>query len=862
MIRIYLIMFYCLAWLCLPKNGYSQQENIWMWGDLMRGYGLDFNSGAPLPFPVNSSVNGWEANASVCDEKGKFLFYTNGDEVWNKDQVLMPNGGNLVSVSYHPVNSTHQGAVIVPFPDGRNQYYIFSLGAITGGSGPHAGILYYSIVDMNLDAGLGDVVAGSKGISLDSGFFEGITAVAGERCNVWLLTRSKNTGDLKAYDITAAGISPEPVSSPVFPLSGTILNRPGSIKVAPDRRKIICTDINYRMMNFDPNTGKASHPVKLAPTDFLNLGAHIPEFSPDNTKVYLRDPYIDSIYQYNITLNNVESMHAERLAISNVDSFTCISFKLGPDGRIYFNRDGKNIDRINEPDLPGLACGHEKAAIPGMAMVWGGPNVVPVVHRDTAASVTTFTEPGCWQQAISLEPGDTFSFNHLWSTGSTRPYIAVDAPGSYQVNYYTPSCTYHSDTFLVAFPHGPLPQLATEAQCGNAPHGKAWVSRPHGDPALFFYTWMNQAGDTLSQADTLKAAAGRYKLHVSSFSGCDTTLLLEIPLIDPRAGFGATDTLICLGTGIEFFNTSDGHFDRFHWRFGNGDSSSELQPQYIYPEAGKFNVTLVATGKICKDTVVQAIIVDAPLSRLTFSKSRDSICTGEAIFFQHHPTETLRNITWSLDTGSWFSGNATAFHHAFDRSGDIPMVLAAQFRACPEMTTRDTLHVYPLPLINLGPDNFLCMNGRPLLLENKAGVKQGDSYQWSTGVDTQVLQVSRPGRYSLTVTTAQGCSSTEHVEVIANCYLDIPNAFSPNEDGINDYFFPRPLMAVGLSSFRMQVFSRWGQLLFATTQQEGKGWDGRYNHIAQPPGVYVYRIDIQFKSGIAERYEGNMTLLR
>jgi gliding motility-associated-like protein len=60
----------------------------------------------------------------------------------------------------------------------------------------------------------------------------------------------------------------------------------------------------------------------------------------------------------------------------------------------------------------------------------------------------------------------------------------------------------------------------------------------------------------------------------------------------------------------------------------------------------------------------------------------------------------------------------------------------------------------------------------------------------------------------------------------------------------------------------MQIFNRWGQLIFETTSIDGRGWDGAFNGVAQPAGVYVYLVEASFVNGKAERYQGNVTLLR
>jgi gliding motility-associated-like protein len=124
------------------------------------------------------------------------------------------------------------------------------------------------------------------------------------------------------------------------------------------------------------------------------------------------------------------------------------------------------------------------------------------------------------------------------------------------------------------------------------------------------------------------------------------------------------------------------------------------------------------------------------------------------------------------------------------------------------------------------------------------------------------LKVVHPGTYSLTVTAEPlGCNTTESVIVSKDCYIDIPNAFSPNGDGVNDFFFPRQLLSNSLAGFKMQIFNRWGQVIFETTKTDGRGWDGNFNGSHQPEGVYIYKISAIINEE-QENYQGNVTLIR
>ncbi len=123
--------------------------------DIRHRRGLDFSTGTPVA--MANSMDSEAGCASVSSHSGSLLFYSNGEKVWDRNHNLMPNGtgllGNLAS------NTAGQGVLIVPFINDTNRYYLFSQGTE----------LYYSVVDMTLNGGLGNVVASQKNIQLAAG---------------------------------------------------------------------------------------------------------------------------------------------------------------------------------------------------------------------------------------------------------------------------------------------------------------------------------------------------------------------------------------------------------------------------------------------------------------------------------------------------------------------------------------------------------------------------------------------------------------------------------------------------------------------------------------------------------------------
>lgn len=96
------------------------------------------------------------------------------------------------------------------------------------------------------------------------------------------------------------------------------------------------------------------------------------------------------------------------------------------------------------------------------------------------------------------------------------------------------------------------------------------------------------------------------------------------------------------------------------------------------------------------------------------------------------------------------------------------------------------------------------------------------------------------------------------INIVVNPILDVPNAFTPNGDGVNDI---AKVIGVGISRMDFRIYNRWGQLLFQTNSRK-QGWDGSYKGKQQPMDVYAYVLDAEFFNGQKVRKQGDITLIR
>lgn len=322
------------------------------------------------------------------------------------------------------------------------------------------------------------------------------------------------------------------------------------------------------------------------------------------------------------------------------------------------------------------------------------------------------------------------------------------------------------------------------------------------------------------------------------------------------------DNFVCTGKPVTFTNGSSGTLLHYNWTYGDGNSDTAASPVYTYLHTGIYTVTMVVTNYVpCYDTVTTVLEVDS-VSAISISATDSVLCSGHAVTFTGiFSPQGNTGTTWSFN-GTDAINNVNPILHSFDGGDMYTVSLTAFYRACPDTTATRKIFVFDHPAINLGPDTSICIGSSPIYLYDIINANKANArWQWNTGQTGPGINVVAPGYYSATV-SIDGCYSSDTVWVTNSCYIDIPNAFTPNGDGVNDYFMPRDVLTKGLSTFKMEIYNRWGQLIFETDHIEGRGWDGRFNGEPQPQGVFVYRIEASFIDGQKEQHQGNVTLLR
>lgn len=347
----------------------QKQAHVWLFGDSL---GLDFNS-SPPKLLTNGKIYGdlfsgdSESAASIADETGRLLFYTDGVNVWNKENNVMPNGTGLLG------SGTTTQTIIIPRPGTKTLYYVFT-------ASPEADDNYfpfedkgfrYSTIDLTLNGGLGDVT--EKNILLEKSTTEKIAATlhANER-DVWVVMHEWRSNVFQSYLVTEKGISRSPVRSAVGSVHekkryvGEIpyaLDAIGQMKISPNGERLALALYQSKIaeiFGFNNETGRVSNPVKVDGFEDVNLLYGV-EFSPNSQLLYLTD---GTAFVFQIDIAQLPKIKKVIVGNTLPDVSNPNGLQLGPDGKIYVaQRDRDYIGAIHNPATQGEACGFDRYAI-------------------------------------------------------------------------------------------------------------------------------------------------------------------------------------------------------------------------------------------------------------------------------------------------------------------------------------------------------------------------------------------------------------------------------------------------------------------------------------------------------------------
>ena len=528
-------------------------------------------------------------------------------------------------------------------------------------------------------------------------------------------------------------------------------------------------------------------------------------------------------------------------------------------------------------------------------------NIV-VLNPKPNASFTSSAAAACAQTNISLVSNSGFNSSstnpsYSWNFAGGASSLISNNPPSYNVNWTNAGpgsinpqvslvlvqdgCS--SDTFksvLTIYPN-PIAKLSANpmATCPQVPVGvSAAMCITNAGGGAVSYNWNFTGGSAApgsgvgpQNVSWVNGTPGNItqKVYLQlTQNGCNSNTDSVLILIHPKpiSSFTISPNIICSG-GISNFTfngvtNSSGGLVNYTWNFDGGGAvpGTGVGPHtvgYVSPSNTSVHQTsLIITQDGCSDTSNQNITVTPQPNPVI--KGNHTFCLGETVMLTLSPT--------GFPTVHWSNGGST--DTIFVKQEGNYFVNISDAAGC-SGNTSFKLEGFAAPTANAGVDTTI-FEGVSIQLNSNSSYG-ADLFAWSppTGLSNTtspnpICTVDKTTSYQLVYTNSTtNCSDTDEVVIVVKPCEEImvPNAFTPNGDGYNDYFMIlNPDKFYNLLHFR--IYNRWGELLYQTNDKNALGWDGKFNGINQEAGTYVYSIVANCTGNKKVSLKGDVTLVR
>lgn len=789
--------------------------------------GIHFNKDGTVEALTNGQLNSFEGCASISDDQGQLLFYTDGTTVYNSQHSIMENGENL-----YGLDSSTQSAIVIPLPENPNIYYIItaaqSFDVVKNG-------LHYSVVDISMDSGNGAVTL--KNVRLLDYTSEKIAAVVKDCTanSIWLLALGSDSGGQTPYntyfsfEITPAGFALPVVKSPVNDFN----DYRGYLKFSSNGRKLVNADMTSGLYLYDFNvdTGVVTNGEEITINALDDTFAYGVEFSPNGNLLYVHASndlqqltgHTASLYQYNLLASDISM---SQVVLDESRDLYRGALQLGPNGKIYrslsetYFNGTPFLGVINNPNELGFAADYAHNAVPlnGRLAAQGLPPFVTSFNAD----VEIFSnELSLNQTELELCFGDELVLEATYFPGAT--YI------------------WEKDDMVITNEVSHVLEIIS-ASLTDAGEYQVTVLRPG-----------HEACPLIAEGRVVIQPLPEVLPHV--LTNCDNT-------------FGSIDD------GFGIFNLEDINEDStleyaFFESMENLSSNEEIENPQLYINSVPFDQYIYfkvinATG--CEN--IGEIQLEVRMSPEIFVEPSYQICTDNPILKIDLPIDFYSYNWYRTDDGNEelvFSGIDFEIREA----GDYILIVGNEYEnngeliLCEQRLEFTVLSSSQAIIEDIIVTDFFEMNAVEILV-NGAG-----DYEYSiNGVEYQksnYFDNINTGELTVYVSDKNGCGIVkEIIEIVETLetqsnvnYQEYPKFFTPNGDGINDYWQYVPPPSGEINVVYIAIFNRIGQLLIQL-DPKSKGWDGSFN------GRMLHETDYWFKARLIDSgiVQGHFSLIR
>ncbi|MBI2729593.1 MAG: PKD domain-containing protein [Sphingobacteriales bacterium] len=360
--------------------------------------------------------------------------------------------------------------------------------------------------------------------------------------------------------------------------------------------------------------------------------------------------------------------------------------------------------------------------------------------------------------------------------------------------------------------------------------------------------------------------AGNYPVTLTAVnsSGCSISVSTSVTVNQTPTIDAGNDTTICLGNSFTLQPTGGA---TYVWSPATYLSCTSCTSPVSTPSN---NIRYYVTGtsaQLCSNKDSITVSVKKPF--IISATGDASICIGKSVQLSATGAE---NYIWSPANG--LSNPAIGNPLANPTNSTIYQVIGFDSSFCFYDTAFVQVNVFNYPTIDIGKDTII-VGGTSIQL-NPIASNDIVSWLWSASPAgtlscyTCPAPIAKPvinSTYTAEVKNSIGCATTDQINIIVLCSggkIYLPTAFTPNNDGRNDWFY---VIGNGVQTIKtFQIFDRWGKIIFdkrnIPANSQTDGWNGQYNSVDLPTGVYPYIVEVICGDGALFKLNGSVTIIR
>jgi gliding motility-associated-like protein len=788
--------------------------------------------------PANCNASNGTADVSIIAGMGPFTYQ------W------LPSGGttpseNGLSAGTYTVNVTGAGGCMSSAP-------------VTVAVGSAPGNINMNGIDVDCFGGnTGSATANASGGTPPYTYLWSnsatSSAISGLTAGVYYVTVTTAEGCIKNDTIA--------ISQPAAPLTFALLHN-----------NVTCNGLSNgsSTITVSGGTGPYSYlwnttPIQTTATAInLNAGTHSIVVTDNN----------GCTISSNVTITQPLALTANAMIISNVtcnglaDGFATVG---AAGGTGVYNYIWNTIPATVNQNVSGLSPGNYTATVTD-------------VNNCSVTSSITITEPPALTissagfpvtcnglangQGIVIPAGGTPTYSYQWlPLGGTSASTTSLGPGTYTaVATDANGCTVSASVSITQ--PAPVTTVATGNTTICSGQNTTIAASAGGGTGGYTYTWTGIGTGASQIVSPLSNTT--YNVIATDANGCSgntASVTINVTSLTAANLTVSPPTGICIGNSSTISSSVFGSTGpvTINWSSGLGAGNG---PFTLSPTVSTTYIVTVTDA--CGNTVTSSVPVTVhALPVISLSPQSIENCEQATLTFVDNST-TNAGATYSWSFGDGNTSSQISPTNTYTSSGfyTVNLTVTSSFGCVNTATTTNTVIVNPGTVAQFTSQALDGTEISPMYQFNDQSINAA-SRVWSFGDGTSSTVLNPmhtypgKGKYtvSLITTTTAGCidSTAVEVEIVPVFTIFIPNAFTPDGNGTNDYFAPKGLE---ITEFNMMIFDRWGELIFQSDDIT-KGWDGKANHgdkIAQQ-GVYVYKIEVRDFSQKYHDYTGHVTLL-